>query len=53
MFGKVIKGMSVVRAIENLPTNSEDYPSKEVVITKSGVLPVDEPFVVAKDDATD
>ncbi|XP_064611958.1 peptidyl-prolyl cis-trans isomerase B-like isoform X2 [Liolophura sinensis] len=53
VFGKVIKGMSVVRAVENLPTNSEDSPIKEVIITKSGAIPVEEPFVVAKDDAKD
>lgn len=34
LFGKVTEGMDVVSAIENLPTNAEDYPTEEIYITK-------------------
>merc|ERR1712190_655194 len=52
VFGKVVAGMSVVRAIEANPTGSRDNPHKEVKIADSGVLPVDSPFAVTLDDAT-
>ncbi|XP_015520958.1 peptidyl-prolyl cis-trans isomerase B [Neodiprion pinetum] len=53
VFGKVIKGMDVVRKIENLSTDSRDKPSKEVKIADSGAETIEEPFAVAKEDATD
>lgn len=53
VFGKVLKGMSVVRKIESTKTDSRDKPEQDVVIADSGVLPVDEPFSVTKDDATE
>lgn len=53
VFGKVIKGMDVVRKIENTKTDGSDRPVKEVTILSSGVLPVEEPFSVSKTDATD
>lgn len=34
VFGKVVKGADVVRAIENSPTEGSDRPINEVVITK-------------------
>eukprot|EP01064_Diplonema_japonicum_P029230 TRINITY_DN4678_c4_g1_i1.p1 TRINITY_DN4678_c4_g1~~TRINITY_DN4678_c4_g1_i1.p1 ORF type:complete len:195 (+),score=73.75 TRINITY_DN4678_c4_g1_i1:58-642(+) len=37
VFGKVIKGMDIVRRIENLPTTS-DKPNQEVKVKSSGVL---------------
>merc|ERR1712099_141062 len=52
VFGKVVAGMSVVRAIEANPTSSRDKPVQEVKIVDSGVLPVDSPFAVTLDDAT-
>ncbi|KAI1296544.1 Peptidyl-prolyl cis-trans isomerase B [Halotydeus destructor] len=51
VFGKVIKGMDVVRKVEALKTDGRDKPAQEVVIADSGVLPVAEPFSVARDDA--
>ena len=36
VFGKVTKGMDVVRAIESNPTGARDKPAKEVVIAKIG-----------------
>jgi len=53
VFGKVVKGMSVVRKVENIGTDSRDKPSKEVTIADCGVEEVTEPFGVAKADATD
>ncbi|XP_005104908.1 peptidyl-prolyl cis-trans isomerase B [Aplysia californica] len=53
VFGKVVKGMSVVRKIENGNTDSRDKPQKEVIIADCGELPVDKPFTVEKEDATD
>lgn len=51
VFGKIIEGMSVVRKIESVGTDSRDKPSKEVKIANSGSIPVDEPFSVEKADA--
>lgn len=41
VFGEVLSGKSIVRQIENLPTQQSDKPSKEVTITASGELPHD------------
>lgn len=44
VFGKVLAGRSVVRAIENTPTDSGDKPNDEVVITDCGEFPLDAPL---------
>jgi len=51
VFGKVLEGMDVVRKIEENETNDKDRPIKDVVIAKSGKLPVDKPFSVTKEAA--
>ncbi|CAG9802815.1 unnamed protein product [Chironomus riparius] len=51
VFGKIIKGMSVVRAIESSKTDGRDKPVEDVVIADCGVLPVDTPFNTEKADA--
>lgn len=51
VFGKVIKGMKVVRKIEAEPTANGDKPKKECKIVKSGTIPVEKPFAVEKADA--
>lgn len=48
VYGKVLEGMDVVRAIEKVPTNSTDGPTSECLITKSGTIPVEEPFVLSE-----
>jgi peptidyl-prolyl cis-trans isomerase B (cyclophilin B) len=53
VFGKVIKGMNVIKKVENNPTDGRDRPLKEVKIVNSGTIPVDEPFAVEKADATE
>ncbi|KNE66038.1 peptidyl-prolyl cis-trans isomerase B [Allomyces macrogynus ATCC 38327] len=59
VFGKVIEGMKVVRAIENTRTSYGDRPVTPVKIADSGELPVESPKeeapAAAKDakDATD
>jgi len=53
VFGKVVKGMDVVKNIEKNPTGAQDRPKKEVLITNSGVIEVAEPFAVDKEDAVD
>ena len=53
VFGKVTKGMDVVRAIESNPTGARDSPVKAVVISDSGTLPVDAPYAVELADATE
>lgn len=45
VFGKVIAGKSLVRKIENLPTDSGDKPKEAVVIKSCGVLSPDEPLI--------
>jgi len=51
VFGKVLKGMNVVRKIESTQTTSSDKPKKDVVIKKSGTIEVTEPFATDKKDA--
>jgi len=53
VFGKVVKGMSVVRQVEATPTDERDKPKADVVIVDCGTLPVAEPFSVMREDATD
>jgi len=53
VFGKVIKGMSVVKSIESNKTGAQDRPVKEVVIADCGVLPLDKSFNVEDKDSTD
>ncbi|KAJ6552228.1 peptidyl-prolyl cis-trans isomerase [Mycena vulgaris] len=43
VFGEVIKGKSIVRQIENTPTNSGDVPASAVRIADCGVLAPDDP----------
>ncbi|OON16449.1 peptidyl-prolyl cis-trans isomerase, cyclophilin-type [Opisthorchis viverrini] len=50
VFGKVVKGMDVVRKIENTETNPRDRPLKDVVIVDCGSIPV-EPYSL--DDSMD
>merc|ERR1712113_1214291 len=52
VFGKVIKGMSMVRKIENNKTDGRDKPLKEVKIVDCGSEKVSTPFAVTLDDAT-
>jgi len=51
VFGKVLKGMDVVRKVENNKTDGRDKPVKDVEIVDSGAEEVEEPFAVAKEDA--
>lgn len=51
VFGKVLEGMDIIRKIGSTKTNQSDRPEKDVVIADCGVLPVEEPFAVSKDDA--
>ncbi|KAF7270270.1 hypothetical protein GWI33_016736 [Rhynchophorus ferrugineus] len=53
VFGKVLKGMSVVKRIESTSTNSRDKPLDDVVIIDCGAEDVPAPFSVAKADATE
>ena len=38
VFGKVIEGYEIIEEIENLNTNKNDVPLKEVIIEDSGVF---------------
>ncbi|XP_023323323.1 peptidyl-prolyl cis-trans isomerase B isoform X1 [Eurytemora carolleeae] len=51
VFGKVIKGMDVVRKIENNKTDGRDKPVKEVKIVDCSAEDIAEPFAVEKSDA--
>lgn len=52
VFGKIIKGMSVIRRIEATSTDGRDRPTQDVEIVDCGVEEVAEPFAVDKEDAT-
>jgi len=41
VFGKVIDGMDIVHAIENVPKGGGDKPKEDVIIADSGELPPD------------
>ncbi|KAA1474550.1 hypothetical protein DENSPDRAFT_841151 [Dentipellis sp. KUC8613] len=43
VFGEVIRGKSIVRQIENLPTSTNDVPTKPVTITACGQLDPSDP----------
>lgn len=49
VFGKVLEGMEVVRAVESVPTDSFDGPTQQCVIVNAGTIPVSEPFDVPKE----
>jgi peptidyl-prolyl cis-trans isomerase B (cyclophilin B) len=53
VFGKILKGMDVVRKIESTKTDSRDRPVKDVIIVDCGAEEVTEPFSVSKEDATE
>ncbi|GLH06190.1 Peptidyl-prolyl cis-trans isomerase [Gryllus bimaculatus] len=53
VFGKVIKGMDIVRKIEMSKTDARDRPEEDVVIADCGSETISEPFQVSKDDATE
>ena len=38
VFGKVVEGMTVVKAMEATPTGAEDKPKKPVIIANCGQL---------------
>lgn len=42
-----------MRKIENSETKSSDRPAKDIVIADCDILPVDKPFAVAREDATE
>lgn len=44
VFGRVIAGKSLVRTMENLPTDSGDKPSEAVTITDCGELGPNDPL---------
>lgn len=53
VFGKIVKGMDVVRKIENISTDNRDKPTSDVIIADCGAEEVAQPFSVGKDDATE
>ncbi|KAI8492557.1 PREDICTED: peptidyl-prolyl cis-trans isomerase B-like [Branchiostoma belcheri] len=52
VFGKVLKGMSVVKKVENTKTDGRDRPVKEVKIADAGHKKVKNPFAVEKEAAS-
>lgn len=52
VFGKVLKGMDIIRKIESMKTDGRDRPIKDVVIADSGAETVEVPFGVSKESST-
>ncbi|KAF7321760.1 Peptidylprolyl isomerase B [Mycena kentingensis (nom. inval.)] len=50
VFGKVLEGMDIVRAIENVPKGSGDKPKLDVVIADSGELKMEEEDVATGEE---
>ncbi|BHF66123.1 hypothetical protein SprV_0200913700 [Sparganum proliferum] len=50
VFGKVLEGMDVVKAVGSTETNPNDRPKKDVTITDCGSLPVENEFNIELDD---
>ena len=48
VFGKVLEGMDVVKAIEASKTDRSDRPEKDCIIVDCGIIEVEKPFVVEK-----
>ena len=48
VFGEVLSGKSIVRKIENLPTQGSDKPAKDVTITNCGQLTGEEADVASQ-----
>ena len=46
VFGKVLKGMDVVKSVENNPTKGGSAPILEVKIADCGAVEIDQPFLV-------
>jgi len=53
VFGKIIKGMDIVRKVENTKTDGRDKPAQDITIADCGHEEVSDPFPVTKDDATE
>ncbi|XP_018329306.1 peptidyl-prolyl cis-trans isomerase 6 [Agrilus planipennis] len=53
VFGKILKGMDIIRKIENSRTDGRDRPVEDVIIANSGHESIAEPFSVTKDDASE
>ncbi|MEN9374434.1 MAG: hypothetical protein RIR79_1986 [Pseudomonadota bacterium] len=51
VFGKVLKGMDVVRKIESSKTDNRDKPLKEITIVDCGGLPIGSPILVERNSA--
>ncbi|XP_065672772.1 peptidyl-prolyl cis-trans isomerase B [Hydra vulgaris] len=51
VFGKVTKGMDVVKRVGKSKTNHRDQPLKDITIADCGALEVEKPFPVEKKDA--
>ena len=53
VFGKVLEGMNVLRAIENVETDIHDKPVQDVEIINCGQIEVAQAFVVPSKTGTE
>ena len=54
IFGRVLKGMGLVKEIEEMKTETGDVPQKPVVIADCGEFPVDtKDYGLSEDDGTE
>lgn len=51
VFGKVVEGMPIIRAIEDVETDKQDHPTTDITVTNCGEIELDQPYRANKSAA--